>query len=119
VKIGSEKILALVIGLLAAARGMAAPEAIAAPPGHAVMASLTDEERAWIAAHPVVRVGHDPSYAPYSFPDATGRLVGIDLDYAARIAQRTGLRFQNDDEPGLHAGTRVVPDLQPALLLCP
>lgn len=57
---------------------------------------LTPEEKAWIAAHPVIRVGHDQTYAPYSFPDATGNLVGIDLDYLDHIARRTGLRFQNE-----------------------
>ncbi|WP_172830242.1 transporter substrate-binding domain-containing protein [Opitutus sp. GAS368] len=57
---------------------------------------FTEEERAWIAAHPVVRVGQDATYPPYAFLDAKGNLVGIDLDYLAHIAHRTGLRFQNE-----------------------
>jgi polar amino acid transport system substrate-binding protein len=87
-------ILVLIAGLLGAARGLAASDASGV--GAPAIAGLTTEERAWIAAHPVVRVGHDPSYAPYSFPDAGGQLVGIDLDFIAHIARRTGLRFQNE-----------------------
>ncbi|MBI2512312.1 MAG: transporter substrate-binding domain-containing protein [Opitutae bacterium] len=57
---------------------------------------LTADEKNWIAAHPEVRVGHDISYAPYSFRDARGNIVGIDPDVLDLIAQRTGLRFRNE-----------------------
>lgn len=57
---------------------------------------LTDDEKNWIAAHPEVRVGHDITYAPYSFRDAHGNIVGIDPDVLDLIAQRTGLRFRNE-----------------------
>ncbi|MBI3886678.1 MAG: transporter substrate-binding domain-containing protein [Opitutae bacterium] len=66
----------------------------AAPPGPTV--EFTPAERAWIAAHPVIRVGHDPAYAPYSFLDARGELTGIDLSYLEIVARHTGLRFQNE-----------------------
>jgi signal transduction histidine kinase len=59
------------------------------------MISLTDGERAWIAAHPDVVVAHDPTYAPFAFPGPDGQLVGLDPDYLALIARRTGLRFRN------------------------
>lgn len=60
---------------------------------------LTDDEVAWIAAHPVVRAGHDASFSPYAVQDTMGEIVGIDADYLALIAQKTGLRFQNVVRP--------------------
>ena len=57
---------------------------------------FTAEERAWIAAHPVIRAGHDPTYSPYAMLDAAGQLVGIDPDYLELIARQTGLKFQNE-----------------------
>ncbi len=56
---------------------------------------LTPEEQAWIAAHPTILVGHDPSYAPFVFKDESGELVGIDIDYLRLLGQRTGLKFRN------------------------
>ena len=58
--------------------------------------AFTEPERAWIAAHPVIRVGHDPTYAPYSFPDGKGNIIGIDPDFLALIAKRTGQQFKNE-----------------------
>lgn len=57
--------------------------------------ALTPEEQAWIAAHPVILVGHDPGYAPFVFKDERGELVGIDIDYLRLLEQRTGLTFRN------------------------
>jgi len=57
---------------------------------------LTAAEREWIAAHPVIRVGHDVSYEPYSIQDTDGKIVGIDPDYLELFSQRTGLKFQNE-----------------------
>lgn len=60
------------------------------------LVSLTAEERAWIAEHPVIRAGHDATYSPYAMQDAAGQVVGIDPDYLELIGQRTGLKFQNE-----------------------
>lgn len=57
---------------------------------------FTPQERAWIAAHPVIRAGHDQTYAPYSFPDGKGNIIGIDPDFLALIAKRTGQQFKNE-----------------------
>lgn len=56
---------------------------------------LTGDERAWIAAHPEVTVGHDPTYMPYAFYDQKHVLVGLDIDYLQLIAERTGLKIKN------------------------
>lgn len=61
--------------------------------------ALTEVERNWIAAHPEVVVAHDPTYAPFAFPGPDGQLVGMDIDYLALIARRTGLRFRNVGYP--------------------
>ncbi|MFI5336479.1 MAG: ATP-binding protein [Opitutales bacterium] len=55
---------------------------------------LTQEEQAWLDAHPVVRVGYDVREAPFCFADEKGRVVGIDADYLALISARTGLLFE-------------------------
>jgi len=74
---------------------LALPAAMARAPG-AVALKLTEEQRAWIAAHPIIRVGHDIAYAPYSFRGGEGgALIGMDVDFLALLAERTGLRFQN------------------------
>jgi signal transduction histidine kinase len=55
--------------------------------------TLTAEERAWVAAHPEVRVGFDPAWPPFSFRDSQGRMEGIDADFLSRLTQLTGLKF--------------------------
>jgi signal transduction histidine kinase len=67
--------------------------------GSGQLVPLTDDEVAWIAAHPVIRAGHDASYSPYAVADAKGQIVGIDSDYLDLIARRTGLKFQNVIRP--------------------
>jgi two-component system sensor histidine kinase EvgS len=55
---------------------------------------LTDGEREWIRAHPVVRVITLDDYAPYLISDDKGELVGLSVNLIDLIAQRTGLRFE-------------------------
>jgi ABC-type amino acid transport substrate-binding protein len=55
---------------------------------------LTREEQAWIDAHPMVRVGIDPSWAPVEFFDEQRRPQGISVAYLRDIAQRLGLHFE-------------------------
>lgn len=57
---------------------------------------LTDVEKIWIKEHPVIRAGHDVTYAPYSLQDRGGMIVGIDPDFLELVAQRTGLKFHNE-----------------------
>lgn len=61
---------------------------------------LTESELAWLKAHPVIRVGIDPGWAPVEFRDAHGVPSGISLDYLERIRAQLGVRFE------------IVPDLQ-------
>jgi len=55
---------------------------------------LDSAEKAWIKAHPVIRVGVDSARAPIEYLDDAGRHAGIASEFLARVAQQTGLRFE-------------------------
>lgn len=54
------------------------------------------EDDTWLAMHErgVVRVGLDPSFPPFDALDESGAPVGYDVDLAAALAQRWGLRVE-------------------------
>lgn len=56
--------------------------------------SLTEEERAWLRAHPVIRVVQDPAWPPIEFADEHGEPTGIANDYLKLVEQRVGVRFE-------------------------
>lgn len=51
-------------------------------------------ERAWLAAHPKIRVGFDPAWPPFSSVDAQRRGVGIDADLLAMLGRELGVTFE-------------------------
>jgi len=53
----------------------------------------TSEERAWLVAHPQVRVGIEAWFPPFVFLDEGGRARGISVDLLGRIGPGLGLRF--------------------------
>ncbi len=55
---------------------------------------LTVEEQEWLAAHPVIRFGIDPGFAPFEFFDANGTYRGIAADYVSLIETRLGVKLQ-------------------------
>lgn len=55
---------------------------------------LTPEEIEWVTNHPVVRLGFDPNWPPFSFRDDKGTLQGIDFDLLARLEERLGIHFE-------------------------
>lgn len=55
---------------------------------------LSDAERAWLAAHPTIRVGLDPGWPPFSLVNKQGQCVGIDVDLLARIGRQLGVTFE-------------------------
>ncbi len=57
---------------------------------------LTVGERAWLTAHPVVRVGCDPAWPPLEWVDDQGRRQGISADYLKRLEGMLGIRFEID-----------------------
>lgn len=56
--------------------------------------TLTDEENAWLAAHPQLKLGVDASWPPFEFRDQEGRYQGLAADYIAMIQQRLGVTFK-------------------------
>jgi PAS domain S-box-containing protein len=54
---------------------------------------LTDAEKAWLAAHPRIRVSLDPGWPPMEFLDRQGHTTGISVDYLTLIERRLGIRF--------------------------
>lgn len=60
----------------------------------AFLASLTEQERAWLRAHPVIRVAQDPNWPPIEFEDQRGNPTGMTKDYLTLIEQRLGRKFE-------------------------
>ncbi|MGL1931837.1 MAG: transporter substrate-binding domain-containing protein [Desulfotalea sp.] len=54
--------------------------------------SLTDAERSFLVAHPVIRVQNEDDYPPYDFSDS-GEPLGFSIDYLKLIAKKTNLNF--------------------------
>ena len=55
--------------------------------------TLTDEEQAWLDAHPSLRLGIDASWLPFEYRDQEGRYQGLAADYIAVIRERLGINF--------------------------
>ncbi len=55
---------------------------------------LTAEEKAWLADHPVIRVGVDPAWAPIEFLGKDGNYTGLSIDYLKKIEPMLGIRFE-------------------------
>jgi len=55
---------------------------------------LTENERAFMAEHPVIKLGIDPDFVPFEFVNEQGRYAGIAADYLSLISDRTGLQFE-------------------------
>ena len=56
--------------------------------------SLTGEERAWLASHPVIRIGIDNAWPPLEFVDGAGDYSGMAADYLALVEQRLGIELR-------------------------
>ena len=56
--------------------------------------TLTTEEQAWLAEHPVLRVGIDAHWAPVEFVDETDQPQGISVAYLQRLEKLLGMRIE-------------------------
>ncbi len=61
--------------------------------GDGAPVSLTPEERAWLQAHPVIRLAPDPEFRPIEFFDHNGLYQGVAADHVRLLEQRLGIRF--------------------------
>lgn len=55
---------------------------------------FSEEEKAFIKEHPVIRLGIDPEFIPFEFIDSDGVYKGIAADYIKLISERTGIRME-------------------------
>ncbi|MDD5229194.1 MAG: EAL domain-containing protein [Methylococcales bacterium] len=55
---------------------------------------LTDAEREWLKAHPIIRVGIDPHFAPYEWLDEKNDYVGLSADYLHQVENQLGIKFE-------------------------
>ena len=61
-------------------------------PGRIALHFSASEQR-WMAAHPRLKVAIDDSFVPFSFFNEDGEFRGISADVLAKVALRTGLKF--------------------------
>ena len=54
----------------------------------------TEDELAFMKAHPVICIGVDPDFVPFEFIDEDGEYKGIAAVYLALISEITGLHFE-------------------------
>jgi len=59
-----------------------------------VLSKLTEAEKEWLAAHPVIRVGPDPDFPPYESIDEDGKHIGMAADYLKILEKELGIRFE-------------------------
>lgn len=58
------------------------------------LSPLNPAQKAWVSAHPVVKVGVAVEFPPYYFATGRGRYEGFVIDLMDRVAQRTGLKLE-------------------------
>ncbi len=57
---------------------------------------LTDEDREWIRANPVITVGVDLDFAPIENMGQNNQYIGVTADFLSLISRKTGLAFEID-----------------------
>ncbi len=57
---------------------------------------LTEQDKLWLDAHPVVRVRISPEYPPFEFYHE-GKYKGLAVDYLDLVSKRLGIRFEPVD----------------------
>lgn len=63
-------------------------------PAWSATLELSAPERAWLDAHPVIRMGVDTGYGPYTFLGQDGQVEGLAVDLMTEIESRLGIRFE-------------------------
>ena len=72
--------------------------------------TLGASDQAWLTAHPVIRLGIDTGYGPYSFLDDQGRPQGVVIEFLNHLGPALGVRFEivsNLDWPQLMAAVEA------------
>lgn len=63
-------------------------------PSNKATIDLTTKEKAWLAAHPAIRIGVDADYAPYSFRNDDGNYRGIALEFCDYLSGQLGITME-------------------------
>lgn len=88
-----------------------------------VRPTLTQEEKDWLARHPVLRVAIDPMRAPMEFVDESGISQGISVSYLQRLEKVLGIRFDYARELSWDVAKKELEDgkldLSPAMAVIP
>lgn len=61
---------------------------------HKPATTLSPEVRAWLDAHPVIRVGIDRDFAPYEWINDQGDYVGLAAEYIHLLEERLDVSFE-------------------------
>ena len=69
--------------------------------------TLTTDERAWLAAHPDIRLAYPPGHEPTLMRDDDGKLVGVLADYWNLLNTRMGTNFKLELVPWLEVDDLV------------
>ena len=56
--------------------------------------TMTADQRDWVSKHPVIRVGFDATYAPYSYTNSDGEYVGVAPDVLEVLGAKIGVKFE-------------------------
>ncbi|MCP5367701.1 MAG: transporter substrate-binding domain-containing protein [Hyphomicrobiales bacterium] len=82
--------------------------------------TLTADEKAWIAEHPVIRIAVAEDRRPFESIDSDGSYRGLTADYLDAVRKRTGLRFEVVPVPtrirAVEELRRGLADMAPALI---
>ncbi len=55
---------------------------------------MTDAEKEWLKAHPIIRIGIDPRFAPYEWLNEKNDYVGLSVDYLRQVETLFGVKFE-------------------------
>lgn len=55
--------------------------------------ALSDEEKAWLSTHPVIRIGVDANWPPYEYVDDKDIYKGIASDYVRLVSEKLGVQM--------------------------
>jgi PAS domain S-box-containing protein len=69
------------------------PQATAAAVSQKEITSLTDAERRWLDAHPVIRVHNEKNWPPFNYFEY-GRPRGLSIDYMNQVAEKLGIEVE-------------------------
>ncbi|MCB1755240.1 MAG: transporter substrate-binding domain-containing protein [Gammaproteobacteria bacterium] len=57
------------------------------------LSSLTEQEKAWLAEHPVIRIAVEDNWPPFEMADSEGKLSGLSADFYRLIERALQINF--------------------------